>query len=125
MVEEDIHESSSILQNRNEHSEIFDKLIKLCFTKDQSQFLSQCLETLRRRSIHCTISASSPRGRGKSVVLGLAIAGAIALKYSNIFISSLNHNNVKVIFKYLLMGLDAIDFKVRNIYDYFFGFNLL
>lgn len=120
-MEEDIHESSNILQDGNEHSEIFDKLIKLCFTKDQSHFLSQCLETLKRRSIHCTISASSPRGRGKSVVLGLAIAGAIALKYSNIFISSLDHNNIKVIFKYLLMGLDAIDFKVRNIYEYFLG----
>lgn len=119
MVEEaNIEEQPNLpLNDDDDNSEIFKKLIEICGTEDQSNFLRHCLATLKRRTIHCTLSVSSPQGRGKSVVMGLAIAGAIALKYSNIFISSLTYENVKIIFKYLLIGLDVMQFKEDEDYD--------
>lgn len=101
-------------QNDGDTSELLNHLINICSTEDQSKFLLECLDVLKRRSLHSIISASSAKGRGKSAVLGLAIAGAIVLKYSNIFISSLNYDNVKIIFKYLLAGLDAMQYKVKK-----------
>ena len=42
------------------------------------------------------------RGRGKSAALGLAIAGALALGYSNIFVSAPTPENLRTLFEFIL-----------------------
>ena len=41
------------------------------------------------------------RGRGKSAALGLAIAGALSLGYSNIFVSAPSPENLRTLFEFI------------------------
>ena len=45
--------------------------------------------------------ACAGRGRGKSAALGLAIAGALALGYSNIFVSAPSPENLRTLFEFI------------------------
>ena len=42
------------------------------------------------------------RGRGKSAAVGLAVAGAIALSYSNIFVTAPSPENLRTLFQFIL-----------------------
>ena len=44
--------------------------------------------------------------------MGLALAGAVALGYSNCFVTSPAPDNVATLFSFLLKGLEALDYKV-------------
>ncbi|CAF4990933.1 unnamed protein product, partial [Rotaria magnacalcarata] len=54
----------------------------------------------------CSITAS--RGRGKSAALGLAVAGAIAFGYSNIYVTSPAPENLKILFEFILKGFNTL-----------------
>ncbi|KAI3878026.1 hypothetical protein MKW98_008303 [Papaver atlanticum] len=62
---------------------------------------------------HCR----SARGRGKSAALGLAIAGAIAAGYSNIFVTAPVPGNVKTLFEYVVKGFTALGYSKHTDYD--------
>lgn len=51
-----------------------------------------------------TVSLTASRGRGKSAALGLAVAGAIAFGYSNIFVTSPTPENLNTFFQFLFKG---------------------
>lgn len=59
------------------------------------------------------MALTAARGRGKSAALGLAIAGALALGYSNIFVTAPSPENLRTLFEFVFKGLDELDYKVR------------
>ena len=58
------------------------------------------------------MALTAARGRGKSAALGLAIAGALALGYSNIFVTAPSPENLRTLFDFVFKGLDELDYKV-------------
>lgn len=49
--------------------------------------------------------------------MGLAIAGAIALGYSNIFVTAPSPENLKTLFEFVCKGLEALEYKEHTDYD--------
>ncbi|PSN31816.1 RNA cytidine acetyltransferase [Blattella germanica] len=62
-------------------------LINCCKTVDQAKALLKFIEAISEKTLRSTVSLTAARGRGKSAALGLAIAGAVAFGYSNIFVT--------------------------------------
>lgn len=48
----------------------------------------------------------------QSAALGLAIAGALALGYANIFVTAPSPENLRTLFEFACKGLDEMDYKV-------------
>ncbi len=57
------------------------------------------------KSNKTTVSLNAARGRGKSAGIGLSIAAAIKLGYSNIFVTAPSPNNLKTLFEFVVIGL--------------------
>ncbi|XP_054718825.1 RNA cytidine acetyltransferase-like [Uloborus diversus] len=108
---------SEELQLQHQNDMILGPLIKLCQTTEQANLLIKLLDFLKKRTLHSVISVSSPKGRGKSAAFGLAVAGSLALNYSNIYLSCLNYNKVKNVFQFLFKGLDALNYQEDTDYD--------
>lgn len=93
-------------------------LINMTRTSDQSNVVNKLFSVLKDRTNRSIFSIQAGRGRGKSVALGLTITRAIQLKFSSIYISAPALENVKVLFDFLIKGLNAIgyikykDFKI-------------
>ncbi|KAG8191247.1 hypothetical protein JTE90_003260 [Oedothorax gibbosus] len=105
------------LQQKHESDPAVASLIGVCRTIEQAELLLKFQDVLKKQTLHSIFSVSSPVGRGKSAILGLAIALSLELKYSNIFISSSSIENVDVVFKFLLKGLDALNYKEDTDFD--------
>lgn len=45
-----------------------------------------------------TVSLNAARGRGKSAAIGLGIAAAIKVGFSNVFVTAPSPNNLKTLF---------------------------
>ncbi|GFQ66947.1 RNA cytidine acetyltransferase [Trichonephila clavata] len=113
MIREKIEE----LRRKFEKDAVICSLLGVCHTVEQAELLLKFLEVLKNRSFHAVLSVSSAVGRGKSAALGLAIAGSLSFNYSNIYISSMLPKNVDNIFKFLLKGLDALNYKEDDDFD--------
>lgn len=83
-------------------------LVSLCKTMDQAKAVLKFIESLSEKTLRSTVSLTASRGRGKSAALGLAIAGAVGFKYTNILVTSPSPENLKTLFEFVLKGLDAI-----------------
>jgi N-acetyltransferase 10 len=59
------------------------------------------------KSLRSTVSLTAARGRGKSAALGLAMAGAVAFGYSNIFVTSPSPENLTTLFEFIFKGKNA------------------
>ncbi|KAJ6918943.1 RNA cytidine acetyltransferase 1-like isoform X1 [Populus alba x Populus x berolinensis] len=92
-------------------------LIKKCCTLDQGKAAITFLDSVLDKTLRSTVALLAARGRGKSAALGLAVAGAIAAGYSNIFITAPNPENVKTLFEFICRGFDAIEYKEHIDYD--------
>ena len=53
----------------------------------------------------------------QSAAMGLAIAGTIAMGYSNIFVTAPSPENLKTLFEFVCKGLDALDYNEHTDYD--------
>lgn len=100
------------LRQKHESDPVIASLISVCHTIEQAELLLKFQDVLKKQTLHAVLSVSSPVGRGKSAALGLTIALSLTLKYSNIFISSMCFENVNSVFKFLLKGLDVLNYKV-------------
>ena len=49
--------------------------------------------------------------------MGLAMAGAVALGYSNIFVTAPTPENLRTLFEFVFKGLDGLDYKEHLDYD--------
>ena len=59
------------------------------------------LDAASEKTLRSTVALTAARGRGKSAALGLAIAGALALGYSNIFVTAPSPENLRTLFEFI------------------------
>lgn len=57
------------------------------------------------------------RAVAQSAALGLAIAGALGLGYSNIFVTAPSPENLRTLFEFIFKGLDQLEYKEHLDYD--------
>lgn len=92
-------------------------LIKKCCTLDQGKAVITFLDAILDKALRSTVVSLAARGRGKSAALGLAVAGAIAAGYSNIFVTAPSPDNLKTLFEFICKGFDALEYKEHIDYD--------
>eukprot|EP00898_Chlorokybus_atmophyticus_P002421 jgi/Chlat1/317/Chrsp1S03186 len=92
-------------------------LIDKCRTLDQAKAVITFLDAVSEKTLRSTVALTASRGRGKSAALGLAMAGAVALGYSNIFVTSPSPENLKTLFEFVFKGFDAMDYKEHIDYE--------
>ncbi|CAG9461049.1 unnamed protein product [Pedinophyceae sp. YPF-701] len=86
-------------------------------TMDQARAVVTFLDAAAEKTLRSTVALTAARGRGKSAALGLAIAGALALGYSNIFVTAPSPENLKTLFEFVFKGLDSLEYKEHLDYD--------
>lgn len=92
-------------------------LIKKCCTLDQGKAVITFLDAILDKALRSTVVSLAARGRGKSAALGVAVAGAIAAGYSNIFVTAPSPDNLKTLFEFICKGFDALEYKEHIDYD--------
>ncbi|KAG2617256.1 hypothetical protein PVAP13_3NG179514 [Panicum virgatum] len=92
-------------------------LIGKCCTMEQSNAVINFLSSILDKTLRSTVALLAARGRGKSAALGLAIAGAIAAGYSNIFVTAPSPENLKTLFDFVCKGINALEYKEHLHYD--------
>ncbi|KAF9678780.1 hypothetical protein SADUNF_Sadunf07G0071300 [Salix dunnii] len=92
-------------------------LVKKCCTLDQGKAVITFLDSVLDKTPRSTVALLAARGRGKSAALGLAVAGAVAAGYSNIFITAPSPENLKTLFEFICKGFDALEYKEHIDYD--------
>eukprot|EP00271_Cylindrocystis_brebissonii_P001199 TRINITY_DN11501_c0_g1_i1.p1 TRINITY_DN11501_c0_g1~~TRINITY_DN11501_c0_g1_i1.p1 ORF type:complete len:745 (-),score=153.66 TRINITY_DN11501_c0_g1_i1:169-2319(-) len=92
-------------------------LVGKCRTFDQAKAVISFLDAASEKTLRTTVALTAARGRGKSAALGVAIAGAIAYGYSNIFVTAPSPENLKTLFEFICKGFDALDYKEHIDYD--------
>ncbi|KAK0078837.1 hypothetical protein PV325_002045 [Microctonus aethiopoides] len=107
----------NIFKENCQDIKLISDLINCCKTIDQAKALQKFIETISEKKLNSTVSLTAARGRGKSATLGLAIAGAVAFGYSNIYISSPSPENINTLFEFIFNGFDALDYKEHCDYD--------
>ena len=73
-----------------------------CRTLDQARGVMTFLDAASEKTLRSTVALTAARGRGKSAALGLAIAGSLALGYSNIFVTAPSPENIRTLFEFVL-----------------------
>ncbi|MHC1580495.1 tRNA(Met) cytidine acetyltransferase TmcA [Methanopyrus sp.] len=86
-----------------------EEVYRMCATEDQFKALTRFEELLRARSKTALI-LTADRGRGKSALLGLAIAGAgtVSEDVYDVVVTASEPENVGVLFEFLLKALDRL-----------------
>ncbi|KAL6568995.1 hypothetical protein OROGR_000720 [Orobanche gracilis] len=92
-------------------------LIRKCCTMDQGRALLSFMDAILDKSLQSTVALLAARGRGKSATLGLAISGAVAAGYSNIFVTAPSPENLKTLFEFVRQGFDVLKYKEHLDYD--------
>eukprot|EP00850_Spirogloea_muscicola_P005761 SM000026S09010 [mRNA] locus=s26:915149:923348:- [translate_table: standard] len=112
-AEQDLKELKESLKDTQPMGALVDK----CRTLDQAKAVITFLDAISEKTLRSTVALTAARGRGKSAALGVAIAGAIALGYSNIFVTSPSPENLRTLFDFICKGFDAMDYKEHIDYD--------
>eukprot|EP00252_Welwitschia_mirabilis_P011487 TRINITY_DN25743_c0_g1_i2.p1 TRINITY_DN25743_c0_g1~~TRINITY_DN25743_c0_g1_i2.p1 ORF type:complete len:908 (-),score=163.33 TRINITY_DN25743_c0_g1_i2:567-3083(-) len=92
-------------------------LIGRCRTLDQAKAVITFLDAILEKTLRNTVALTAARGRGKSAALGLAIAGAIAAGYSNIYVTAPSPENLTTLFQFVLKGFDSLEYTEHTHYD--------
>ncbi|MEW5301920.1 MAG: hypothetical protein WDW36_004744 [Sanguina aurantia] len=92
-------------------------LVGKCRTLDQARAVVTFLDAASEKTLRSTVALTASRGRGKSAALGLSIAGALALGYSNIFVTAPSPENLRTLFEFVFKGLDGLGYKEHIDYD--------
>jgi N-acetyltransferase 10 len=92
-------------------------LVAGCRTMDQARAVATFVDAASERTLRSTVALTAARGRGKSAALGLSIAGALALGYSNIFVTAPSPENLRTLFEFAVRGLEALGHKEHLDYD--------
>jgi N-acetyltransferase 10 len=81
------------------------------------------VDTLAEKVQKSTVSITAGRGRGKSASIGLSLAAAIQMGYSNIFVTAPSPDNLKTLFDFVCTGLELLDYKERQDFDRVYSTN--
>jgi N-acetyltransferase 10 len=92
-------------------------LVSRCRTLDQARACVTFLDAASEKTLRATVALTASRGRGKSAALGLAVAGCLALGYSNIFLTAPSPENLRTLFEFVVRGLDALGWSEHTDYD--------
>ncbi|NWX58490.1 NAT10 acetyltransferase, partial [Promerops cafer] len=92
-------------------------LVDGCRTLDQAKAVLKFIEAISEKTLRSTVALTAARGRGKSAALGLAIAGAVAFGYSNIFVTSPSPDNLHTLFEFVFKGFDALQYQEHLDYE--------
>ncbi|XP_056349811.1 RNA cytidine acetyltransferase [Oenanthe melanoleuca] len=92
-------------------------LVDGCKTLDQAKAVLKFIEAISEKTLRSTVALTAARGRGKSAALGLAIAGAVAFGYSNIFVTSPSPDNLHTLFEFIFKGFDALQYQEHLDYE--------
>ncbi|XP_065541481.1 RNA cytidine acetyltransferase [Lathamus discolor] len=92
-------------------------LVDGCKTLDQAKAVLKFIEAISEKTLQSTVALTAARGRGKSAALGLAIAGAVAFGYSNIFVTSPSPDNLHTLFEFIFKGFDALQYQEHLDYE--------
>ncbi|XP_010458398.1 PREDICTED: RNA cytidine acetyltransferase 1-like [Camelina sativa] len=92
-------------------------LINKCCTLDQGKAVVTFFDAILDKTLRSIVALIASRGRGKSAALGLAIAGAVAAGYSNIYVTAPSPDNLKTLFEFVCKGFDALEYKEHLEYD--------
>lgn len=77
------------LKHSLKDKEVVGNLVQKAKTLDQAKVVMSILDTLLDKTNNkCTVSLTAGRGRGKSAAIGLSIAAALKLGFSNIFVTA-------------------------------------
>lgn len=80
---------------------------------DQARAVLTFLDAASEKTLRSTVALTAARGRGKSAALGLAVAGALGLGYSNIFVTAPSPENLRTLFEFVVkvpsLAFDYID----------------
>ena len=91
-------------------------LVELTKTLDQAKAVLTFLDTCADKEGR-VVTMTAARGRGKSAALGLCLAGAIALGYSTIAVTSPEPENVNSLFDFIVKGLIALKYQEQIDFD--------
>ncbi|KAI1903930.1 hypothetical protein AGOR_G00000480 [Albula goreensis] len=83
-------------------------LVDSCKTLDQAKAVLKFIEAISEKTLRSTVALTAARGRGKSAALGLAIAGAVAFGYSNIFVTSPSPDNLHTLFEFIFKCVSCV-----------------
>ncbi|KAF0040951.1 hypothetical protein F2P81_006849 [Scophthalmus maximus] len=92
-------------------------LVDGCRTMDQAKAVLKFIEAISEKTLRITVALTAARGRGKSAALGLAVAGAVAFGYSNIFVTSPSPDNLHTMFEFIFKGFDALQYQEHLDYE--------
>uniref|UniRef100_A0A8C5AJ70 RNA cytidine acetyltransferase n=1 Tax=Gadus morhua TaxID=8049 RepID=A0A8C5AJ70_GADMO len=92
-------------------------LVDNCKTMDQAKAVLKFIEAISEKTLRSTVALTAARGRGKSAALGLAVAGAVAFGYSNIFVTSPSPDNLHTLFEFIFKGFDALQYQEHLDYE--------
>ncbi|XP_043938781.1 RNA cytidine acetyltransferase [Protopterus annectens] len=92
-------------------------LVDCCKTVDQVKAVLKFIEAVSEKTLRSTVALTAARGRGKSAAMGLAIAGAVAFGYSNIFVTSPSPDNLHTLFEFVFKGFDAMHYQEHLDYE--------
>ncbi|CAA0187436.1 putative tRNA(Met) cytidine acetyltransferase [Arabidopsis thaliana] len=92
-------------------------LINKCCTLDQGKAVVTFFDAILDKTLRSIVALIASRGRGKSAALGLAVAGAVAAGYSNIYVTAPSPDNLKTVFEFVCKGFDALEYKEHLEYD--------
>ncbi|XP_029009376.1 RNA cytidine acetyltransferase [Betta splendens] len=92
-------------------------LVDGCRTMDQAKAVLKFIEAISEKTLRSTVALTAARGRGKSAALGLAVAGAVAFGYSNIFVTSPSPDNLHTMFEFVFKGFDALQYQEHLDYE--------
>ncbi|KAJ0069238.1 hypothetical protein NL108_003160, partial [Boleophthalmus pectinirostris] len=92
-------------------------LVDCCKTMDQAKAVLKFIEAITEKTLRSTVALTAARGRGKSAALGLAVAGAVAFGYSNIFVTSPSPDNLHTMFEFIFKGFDSLQYQEHLDYE--------
>ncbi|GFU73088.1 RNA cytidine acetyltransferase [Trichonephila clavipes] len=92
-------------------SEDLKKIFQMCRTSDQLSALEKISEVIANTKTASIVSITSARGRGKSAMLGLAVASTLTSRCFRICVTSPNLENIQTVFKFLVEGLTVLNFE--------------
>ncbi|XP_015259334.1 PREDICTED: N-acetyltransferase 10 [Cyprinodon variegatus] len=92
-------------------------LVDCCRTMDQAKAVLKFIEAVSEKTLRSTVALTAARGRGKSAAMGLAVAGAVAFGYSNIFVTSPSPDNLHTMFEFIFKGFDALQYQEHLDYE--------
>ncbi|KAI0435746.1 GNAT acetyltransferase 2-domain-containing protein [Xylaria telfairii] len=98
-------------------TDVVGQLVGLTRTVDQAKAILTFIDTITEKRLRGTATLTAARGRGKSACLGIAIAAAVALGYSNIFVTSPSPENLKTLFQFIFKGFDALEYQDHTDYQ--------